>query len=73
VKRELVLKTEDCPEANGRKPLVGETEYTLRLPLDDGRELVVRVGEKTFQKVADFITDMLAGTPNYNDGTTNLK
>lgn len=72
MKTELVLKSDDHPEANGITPLAGETEYGLRFPLDDGRELVLRIGEKGFQSLTNLLMDMLSNAPSHNDGSTNL-
>lgn len=60
MKIELALKTIDHPEANGRKPLAGEHEYPLRFPLEDGRELVLSIGEKGFQTLTNLLMDMLS-------------
>lgn len=40
------FKTRDHPEANGRKTTFGDVAWTIRLPLEDGSELVVRMGKK---------------------------
>lgn len=72
MKQELHFRTVDHPEANGRKPLPGEAEYPMRFPLDDGRELVLSLGEAGFQTLTDLLMDMLSVRPNHNDGSTNL-
>lgn len=71
MKEELHFRTLDHPEANGRKPLVGETQYPLRFPLEDGRELVLNIGEKGFQILTNLLIDMLSNAASYNDGSTN--
>jgi hypothetical protein len=71
MKTELCLKTEDHPEALGRKPIEGESQYVLRFPLEDGRELVLSVGEKGFQTLTNLLIDMLSEAPSHGDGTTN--
>lgn len=72
MKPELHLRTTDHPEANGRKPQPGEVEYPLRFPLDDGRELVLRIGQKGFETMTDLLVDMLSNAPSHNDGSTNV-
>jgi hypothetical protein len=69
---ELELLTEDHPTANGRTPQAGDKEYALRFPLEDGRELVIRMGGQGFETLTQLLMDMLAGVPSYNDGTTNI-
>jgi hypothetical protein len=71
MKEEVVFRTEDHPEANGRKPQRGESAYTLRFPLDDGRELVVHFGQRGFDTLGQMVIDTLADTPSYSDGSTN--
>lgn len=71
MKQELCLKTIDHPEANNRLPKYGETQYTLRFPLDDGRELVLSIGEKGFQVLTNHLMDMLSNAPSHSDGSTN--
>ncbi len=72
MKEELHLRTEDHPEANGRKPRVGEQAYGLRFPLEDGRELVLSVGQSGFDTLTNLLFDMLSEAPSHNDGSTNL-
>lgn len=72
MKEELVLLTEDAPEANGRKPVPGDIGYQLRFPLEDGRELVVKFGKQGFEDITQVLTSMLLGEPSYGDGTTNI-
>lgn len=71
-KPEFILRTEDHPEANGGKPKVGDAAYEIRFPLEDGRELVVKLGQKGFDKVTDLLMDMLTEAPSHHDGTTNV-
>lgn len=73
MKEEITFRTEDHPEANGRKPVAGDKGYTMRFPLEDGRELVVETGQKGFDNLSQIMLDMLANTPSYNDGSTNAK
>lgn len=43
---ELKFRTKDHPEANGRRPLNGDQQWTLNLPLEDGRTLFVSMGKE---------------------------
>ncbi len=43
---DLHFTTKDHPEANGRKPLPGETAWNFYLPLDNGDTLHVHMGQK---------------------------
>ena len=40
------FKTKDCPDANGRTPVPGESKWTLLFPLEDGSTLLVDVGKE---------------------------
>lgn len=71
-KPELVLYTNDHPEANGRKPLPADVAYEMRLPLADGRELVLHFGSVTYDVLGNFLIDLLSERPSYNDGSTNI-
>lgn len=71
MKVELHLRTEDHPEAKGRTPRSGETEYPLRFPLDDGRELVLHLGQKGFDTITQLLLDFLTNAPSYTDGSCN--
>lgn len=44
-KGEVVYRTKDHPEANGRKAQIGEQQWVLTFPIDDGRTLRVLVGK----------------------------
>jgi hypothetical protein len=72
MKTELHFRTVDHPEANGRKSKQGEAQYPMRFPLEDGRELVLTLGEAGFQTLTDLLMDMLSHAPSHNDGSTNL-
>lgn len=71
MKEEVIFRTEDHPEANGRRPQPGQSFYTLRFPLEDGRELVVHIGQRGFDTLGQMVIDSLADTPSYSDGSTN--
>jgi hypothetical protein len=72
MKPEIHLATVDSPLANGRKPVSGDVEYPMRFPLDDGRELVLSIGEAGFNTLTDLLMDMLSARPSHSDGSTNL-
>lgn len=72
MKEELILKCEDDPESHGKKAKSGDVRYEMRFPLEDGRELVVLMGQKGWDHVTQHTLDMLAETPSYGDGTTNM-
>lgn len=63
------FRTKDHPEANGRTPQSGDQENRLVFPLEDGRFLSVRMGREGFERVSQFILDILADTPSYGDGS----
>lgn len=42
----LEFRTKDHPEANGRKPVEGDVAWTARIPLENGEELVLRMGKQ---------------------------
>lgn len=54
-KSEIVLRTVDHPEANGRVPKRGEQGWTLTFPLDSGTSLLVKCGEQTVNKFREFL------------------
>lgn len=72
MKAELILRTEDHPEANGRQPQRGEQIYEARFPLEDGRELVLQMGKKGFEQTTDLLMDLITNAPPHHDGTTNI-
>lgn len=72
MKPELRLRTQDHPEVNGRKPVKGDAVYEARFPLEDGRELVLQMGEEGFRQTTDLLLDMVTGADSHNDGTTNV-
>lgn len=54
----ITYLTKDHPEANGRKPEKGETQYTLFFPLEDGGTLYVKMGQVSYNYFASFIGQM---------------
>lgn len=71
MKEEVRFGTEDHPQANGRTPAASDVAYTLRFPLEDGRELVVEFGQLGFDVLTNHLIDMLANAPSHSDGSTN--
>lgn len=61
------VRTYDHPEANGRKPQVGETEYELVFTLEDQSILVVKIGQHGFDTVTNLLMDMLSRAPSNID------
>jgi hypothetical protein len=49
----LTLRADDDPEANGRIPVSGEPRWTARIPLEDGTELHLCMGEKSRRAFVD--------------------
>lgn len=41
---EIVYRTEDCPDANGRTPTVGDLRWKFQFPLDNGDTLILFMG-----------------------------
>ncbi len=64
---DLVFKTYDHPEANGRKAKFGEEEHTLTFPLDDKRTLTLRIGHLGFDALTDNLMKMLTDAPSHSD------
>jgi hypothetical protein len=55
----LTYRCKDDPEANGRKPVIGEQRYTLTFPLENGDELQVYAGKETMNNFESFIAEMM--------------
>lgn len=51
----LLLRTEDHPERGGRRPEPGETGVSVALGLEDGRELLMLVGEASMAKLGALV------------------
>ncbi len=56
---ETHLYTKDHPEAGDRTPQVGEVEYRLLFPLQDGGDLVVHCGRETLERFSEMLGSML--------------
>lgn len=63
----VIFRTLDHPECNGRKPQIGEQEYTLRFPTEDGKIIIIKMGQKGFDIVTNHLMDMLSNTPSHTD------
>ena len=50
-----VFRTSDHPEANGRTPRLGEQEWRLHFPLEDGRTLWLNVGTVGHHALRDML------------------
>ena len=48
----------DSPEANGRLPQAGDVRYDLSFALDDGRTLVVCVGQTGLESFTTMLREM---------------
>jgi len=62
----VLFRTQDHPEANGRLPEAGEHAYTFHFNLEDGRRVKLEIGEKGFQSLSQVIMDMLTDAPSYD-------
>jgi hypothetical protein len=69
----MILRTEDHPEANGRKPIANEVEYKISMTLENGELLVVKMGQRCFDTISQLLLDMLTHAPSYDDGSLDGK
>jgi len=44
---DIILRTDDHPEANGRQPRNGEVEYRLNFKLETGENLIIQMGQSS--------------------------
>lgn len=51
----MILKSKDCPTANGRQPIADDQMWILEVPLEDGEKLTLHIGEQ----VRDLIFGMM--------------
>jgi hypothetical protein len=65
----ITLRTRCHPEANGRKPIAGETQWAMIFPLESGEILQIKMGKEGFETIGQFILDSMADTPSYGDGS----
>lgn len=52
---DVTLKTKDHPLANGRKAEIGDVEWTLKFPMEDGTTLHLKVGKDTYTYFRHFL------------------
>lgn len=45
--------------------------YSCRFPLEDGRELVIEMGQQGFDTTTNLLMDMLTKAPSHDDKSTN--
>jgi hypothetical protein len=57
---ELVFKTRDHPEANGKEAQKGDVQYDLYFPLEDGTKLHVLMGREGMKHVQTVVLEELA-------------
>jgi hypothetical protein len=55
----MEFRCKDDPEANSRKPLVGEQRFSLKFPLENGEDLILHCGKETFDRFAEMIGKMM--------------
>lgn len=55
----IEYRCKDDPEANGRKPLIGEQRFSLKFPLENEQDLVLHCGKETFDRFAGMIGEMM--------------
>lgn len=55
----LEFKCKDDPEANGRIPQKGDQRFTLKFPLEDGRELQIHMGKEGMNHFETFLAQMM--------------
>lgn len=67
-----VIRTIDHPEANERKPVFGEQEYTLHFTKENGLVCLVKMGQAGFDITTNLLLDMLSNAPSHDDGSTSL-
>lgn len=65
------VKTKCHPAANGRIPQSGDQAWSLVFPLEGGDSLCVHMGREGFEKVSQFMIDMMTDTPSYGDDSVD--
>ena len=55
----IEYRCKDYPEANGRNPTIGEQGFTLKFPLENGDDLILKCGKETFDRFAEMIGRMI--------------
>ncbi len=64
----LEFRTKGDPEANGRAPQKGDQRFSLKFPLEDGRELIVHEGREGMNHFAKMIGQMMVDDQEEADG-----
>jgi hypothetical protein len=59
VTSDIELRCKDDPEANGRKPQIGEQRYTLTFPLENGTSLQLHMGKEGMNTFTAFVGQMM--------------
>lgn len=62
----MEIKTQDHPEANGRKPRPGETEYNFTFTTENGERVTVKMGEEGWRHHSQHVLDMLTEAPSHD-------
>ena len=65
----MEIKTYDHPEANGRKPQPGESEWNFSFRSETGETVTVKMGPSAWENHSQHVLDMLTEAPGYNEGT----
>jgi hypothetical protein len=55
---DLVFRSIDHPEANGRTPVPGDQIYTIGVDLEDGRHLHLKMGRNSFDNFRGMLEQM---------------
>lgn len=53
----MIIKTKDCPDANGREPIPGEAKWTFTFPLESGEALALEMGKAGRDNLRHIILD----------------
>ena len=60
----MEFRCKDDPEANGRKPKIGEQRFTLLFPLENGEDLKLHMGREGMNYFETFIAQMMIDDDN---------
>jgi hypothetical protein len=55
----ITMRCKDDPEANGRTPQVGEQQFTLTFPLENGEDLKLFMGREGMNHFMGMISQMV--------------
>lgn len=64
---EIRFRAKHHPAANGRQPQAGDALYICSFPLEDGRVLVIEMGQQDFDTSTNLLMDMLTKAPSHTD------